>query len=67
MSLLREKLAELLFHQSWYNIPIDAMPYEQIPNGLKELYLERADEIIALFVGAIKNLEFNPNTPSKLS
>ena len=58
MISLREKLAELLFHQSWYNIPIDAMPYEQIPNGLKELYLDRADEIIALFVEAIKGLEF---------
>ena len=58
MILLREKLAELLFKQSWNNVQESSLPFEQIPSEVQDKYLKYTDEIIELFVDAIKKNEF---------
>lgn len=58
MILLREKLAELLFRQSWNDDPMAAMAFNGLPQSIQERYLVQADEIIELFADAIRNLEF---------
>mgnify|MGYP001606551441 CR=1 FL=1 len=65
MKLLKKRLAALLFKQSWNNVQEASLPFEQIPSELQGKYLKYTDEIIELFVDAIKNLEFNPIIPSK--
>lgn len=52
--ILRNQLAKRIFNQE---IKTD-MKFESLLEHQKEDYLKRADEIIALFVDAIKNLEF---------
>lgn len=65
MILLREKLAELLFRQSWNDVQEASLPLHELSPCLRDRYLKQADEIIELFVDAIKNLEFSPNSLSK--
>ena len=59
MILLREKLAELLAKQEINREII----FNDLLDIQKEMLCNRADEIIALFVDAIKGLEFNHKTP----
>ena len=61
---MREKLARLLQHQHSRGM---LETWEQISEFRQSQYLDKADEIIAFFVDAIKNLEFNPSISSKPS
>ena len=54
MILLREKLARLLRKQHRGGIET----WEEISEVRQSQYLEKADEIMVLFVEAIKGLEF---------
>mgnify|MGYP001615153037 CR=1 FL=1 len=56
--ILREKLAELLFKQSWNDVPEASLSYTELSPWLQKRYIEQADEIITLFVNAIKGAEF---------
>ena len=63
MILSREKLAELLAKQEINR----EIVFSDLLDIQKEMLCNRADEIIAFFVDAIKNLEFNPSISSKPS
>ena len=47
--ILREKLAELLFKQSWNDVPEASLHYTELSPWIKERYCKQADEIIAFF------------------
>lgn len=66
MTLLRERLAELLHLQSCRDLRDCAKPFGKLPSQMQQQYLLYADEIIKLFTEAIRGLEFNPNIPLKL-
>ena len=60
MIIMREKLAALMFKQSWNDvIEVTSKQFENLPASIKDRYLEQADEIIALFVDTFKGIEFN--------
>lgn len=56
--ILRERLAELLFRQSWNDVQEAALPSDDLSPWLRDRYLKQADEIIELFTDAIRGLEF---------
>ena len=59
MIIMREKLAALMFKQSWNDvIEASSEQFENLPASIKDRYLEQADKIIDFFVEAIKNQEF---------